>query len=94
MPVINGEASYEMLLDKYWVDELYGSTVVAGTLALANTFWKLVDALLIEGVVNGVAAFIAGQSAIWRRVQTGNVQHYALTFLAGVILVVGYFLLR
>jgi NADH-quinone oxidoreductase subunit L len=85
---------YEMLLDKYWVDEFYGSTVVAGTVALANACWRFVDALLIEGIVNGVAAFIAAQSAIWRRVQTGNVQHYALTFLAGVILVVGYFLLR
>jgi NADH-quinone oxidoreductase subunit L len=84
---------YETLLNKYWVDEVYGATVVSGTLALANAFWKLVDALLIEGIVNGVAAFIAAQSAIWRRVQTGNVQHYALTFLAGVILVVGYFLL-
>jgi len=85
---------YETLLDKYWVDEMYDATVVSGTLALANAFWKLVDALLIEGVVNGIGAFIAAQSAIWRRVQTGNVQHYALTFLAGVILVVGYFLLR
>ena len=85
---------YETLLDKYWVDELYDATFVSGTLALANAFWKVVDALLIEGIVNGVGAFIAAQSAIWRRVQTGNVQHYALTFLAGVILVVGYFLLR
>jgi NADH-quinone oxidoreductase subunit L len=85
---------YETLLNKYWVDEVYGTTVVAGTVALANGFWKLVDVLVIDGMVNGVGSFVRSQSAIWRRVQTGNVQHYALTFLVGVIVVVAYFLLR
>jgi NADH-quinone oxidoreductase subunit L len=85
---------YETLLNKYWVDEVYGATVVAGTIALANGFWKLVDVLVIDGMVNGVGSFVRSQSAIWRRVQTGNVQHYALTFLVGVIVVVAYFLFR
>ena len=85
---------YEMLRDKYWVDEIYGATVVAGTVAVAGGLWKFVDTLLIDGLVNGVGQFVAAQSAIWRRLQTGNVQHYALTFLAGVIVIVGYFLLR
>jgi len=87
-------AVYETLLNKYWVDEIYGATVVAGTIALANGFWKLVDVLVIDGIVNGVGNFVRAQSAIWRRIQTGNVQHYALTFLVGVIVVVGYFLFR
>jgi NADH-quinone oxidoreductase subunit L len=68
--------------------------VVAGTVALANGFWKLVDVLVIDGMVNGVGSFGRAQSAIWRRIQTGNVQHYALTFLVGVIVVIGYFLFR
>jgi NADH-quinone oxidoreductase subunit L len=87
-------AVYETLLNKYWVDEIYGATVVAGTVALANGFWKLVDVLMIDGIVNGVGSFVRAQSAIWRRVQTGNVQHYALTFLAGAIVVVAYFVFR
>src|SRR5262249_39431011 len=85
---------YETLLNKYWVDEAYDATVVAGTVALADGFWKLVDVLVIDGIVNGLGNFVRAQSAIWRRVQTGNVQHYALTFLVGVIVVVGYLLLR
>ena len=87
-------AVYETLLNKYWVDEIYGATVVAGTVALADGFWKLVDVLMIDGIVNGVGSFVRAQSAIWRRVQTGNVQHYALTFLAGAIVVVAYFVFR
>jgi NADH-quinone oxidoreductase subunit L len=84
---------YEMLLEKYRVDELYGATVVSGTVALANGLWKFVDTLLIDGVVNGVGNFVVVQSAVWRRLQTGNVQHYALGFLAGVIVLVAYFLM-
>ncbi|HSD09949.1 MAG TPA: NADH-quinone oxidoreductase subunit L, partial [Candidatus Binatia bacterium] len=86
--------AYETLHHKYWVDEIYDATVVAGTVALANGFWRLVDVLVIDGIVNGVGRFVRTQSEIWRRVQTGNVQHYALTFLAGVVIVVAYFLLR
>ncbi len=85
---------YGMLLNKYWVDEIYGATAVSGTIAVANGFWKLVDVLLIDGLVNGVASFFWAQSALWRRLQTGNVQHYALTFLFGVIVIVAYFLMR
>jgi NADH-quinone oxidoreductase subunit L len=84
--------AYETLLNKYWVDEFYGATVVAGTAWLANGLWKLVDVLVIDGIVNGVGRFVRTQSDIWRRVQTGNVQHYALAFLGGVIVVVAYFL--
>jgi NADH-quinone oxidoreductase subunit L len=87
-------ALYQLLLDKYRVDELYDSTIVAGTIGLANVLWKFFDVVIIDGIVNGVARFIAAQSAIWRRLQTGNVQHYALTFLFGVIVIVGYYLMR
>jgi NADH-quinone oxidoreductase subunit L len=85
---------YDALLNKYWVDELYGATVVGGTFWLANALWKFVDVAVIDGTVNGVGRVIQLQSSLWRRVQTGNVQNYALTFLGGVILVIGYFLLH
>jgi hypothetical protein len=52
----------------------------------------IVEALWNAGVP--VGKVIQLQSSLWRRVQTGNVQHYALTFLGGVILVIGYFLLH
>ncbi|MET0152150.1 MAG: proton-conducting transporter membrane subunit, partial [Candidatus Binatia bacterium] len=85
---------YDTLLGKYWVDELYGATVVRGTFAFANALWRYVDVIVIDGLVNGVGGMIQTQSGLWRRLQTGNVQHYAFTFLAGVILVIGYFLIR
>ena len=86
--------AYDALLNKYWVDELYGATAVGGTFWLADALWRFVDVTIIDGTVNGIGRVIQLQSSLWRRLQTGNVQHYALTFLGGAILVVGYFLLR
>src|SRR5204862_402456 len=37
---------YELLLNKYWVDEIYGSTVVAGTVGFGNALWKLFDVIV------------------------------------------------
>jgi NADH-quinone oxidoreductase subunit L len=87
-------AVYRLLLNKYWVDELYDTTVVRGTVALAGGLWTFLDATVIDGVVNGVGQLVAGQSALWRRAQTGNVQHYVLTFLAGVVVILGIMLMR
>ena len=84
-------ATHEWLLNKYWVDEAYDATAVAFTRNAADGLWKADDSI-IDGTVNGVARFIWLQSEVWRRLQTGNVQHYALTFLFGVVAVLGYFL--
>ncbi len=85
---------YETLLHKWWVDELYDATFVRGTLAAANACWRIIDVVLIDGTVNAVGIFVSFQSAVWRRVQTGNLQHYAFTFVAGVVVIVGYLLSR
>ncbi|MGH7899322.1 MAG: NADH-quinone oxidoreductase subunit L [Candidatus Binatia bacterium] len=83
-----------LLLNKSWVDELYDTTAGRGTIALAKGLWTFIDATVIDGVVNGVGQSVAAQSALWRRVQTGNVQHYVLTFLVGVIVIIGFVLMR
>jgi NADH-quinone oxidoreductase subunit L len=85
--------TYELLLDKYRIDELYDATVVRATFFFGHAFWKLVDVVVIDGTVNGVGIFVRQQSRVWRLLQTGNVQHYALTFVVGAIVVVGFFLI-
>ena len=46
----------------------------------------------IDGLVNGLAAAVGGGSGRLRRLQTGFVRSYALSMLAGALLVVGAFL--
>ncbi len=85
---------YQLLFNKYWVDEIYDRVIVRPMLAGSQFLWQTVDNEVIDGAVNGVAETVAVNSAVWRRWQTGNVQHYALSFLIGALGVVGYFVWR
>jgi hypothetical protein len=41
-----------------------------------------------------VAALFRGGSEVFKRLQTGNVQNYALSILIGIVLIFGYFLMN
>jgi NADH-quinone oxidoreductase subunit L len=53
--------AYKMLVNKYWVDELYGATVIAGTVKLARLLWEG-DARVVDGAVNGTRHATVGFS--------------------------------
>ena len=87
-----GGAPYRLLLQKYYVDELYDALIVRpftyGSRWLAQVF----DPGVIDGLVNAVAKGTKGFSLIWREIQTGNVQHYLAGFLAATLALLAYFL--
>ena len=56
-------------------------------------FLVFFDNRVVDGVVNGTAAMFGGGSARLRRWQTGFVRTYALSMLAGAVLVVGVLIL-
>jgi len=53
--------TYKTLLNKYWVDELYNSTFIAGTIKLARLLWDA-DARVVDGTVNGTRHATVGSS--------------------------------
>jgi len=55
--------AYRLLLNKYWVDEIYAATVIAGTIKLSRFLWEF-DARVVDGVVNGTALTTVGSSFI------------------------------
>lgn len=88
-------AVYTLLLNKYYVDEIYNALVVQPIFHLSNSFlWKVFDVKLVDGMVNGVARVVENTAQRLRRTQTGLVQNYALGFLIGVVLIVGYYLVK
>jgi NADH-quinone oxidoreductase subunit L len=83
---------YRVLLNKYYVDELYDTVFVRPTVQLAHFLWRQFDVAVVDGAVNGAGEAV-GETGRWlRRWQTGNVQHYALSLLVGTLLLLGYFL--
>ncbi len=63
---------HTFLYNKWYFDELYGATAVAGTLLLSKSFaWF--DAHVIDGIVNGAATLIR----LWSRL-SGSFDHYVV----------------
>jgi NADH-quinone oxidoreductase subunit L len=88
-PVAAGApGAYRVLWNKYYVDELYDALFIRPYVALSRLFWQVVDTQLIDGAVNGVGELVRWSSGRVRRLQTGNVQAYALAMLVGAICVI------
>jgi len=86
---------YLLLLNKYYVDELYDAAIVRPINALSTrVLWKGVDAALIDGSVNGVGQAVQGASSSLRRLQTGSIRAYAASLFLGVVLILGWYLFR
>jgi NADH-quinone oxidoreductase subunit L len=85
---------HEVLFNKYWVDEFYGAVVVRPIVGGSVFLWKIFDVLVIDGIANGVAYLIGDMSALLRRSQSGQLRAYLAVFVAGVIAVIGYLMVR
>jgi NADH-quinone oxidoreductase subunit L len=84
---------YRLLLNKYYVDELYDTVIVQPIKRISTVaLWHGVDAGLIDGAVNGTGAVVRGGSALLRRVQTGSMRSYAVSLFLGVVVILGYYL--
>ena len=85
----------KVLVNKYYVDELYDAVVVRPIHAISSgVLWKGVDARLIDGAVNGTGTVIRAGSSSLRRLQTGSVRAYAMAIFSGVVAMIGYYLWR
>jgi NADH-quinone oxidoreductase subunit L len=74
--------------DAYRVDDLYGRTIVAPGLKVAEKTAFDVDVPAIDGAVNGVGALMRWVGERGRIVQTGQVRNYAAFLMIGTILLV------
>jgi NADH-quinone oxidoreductase subunit L len=85
---------YSLLVNKYWVDEIYGALIVTPLLLTSRYLLKgLLDTGVIGGATYGSAYLTQGFGAIVQRVQSGNIRSYAgwLALGAAVLLIATYF---
>jgi len=86
---------YRLLLNKYYVDEVYDATIVQPIRIVSQEgLWRGVDVQVIDGAVNGTASIVDGSSSLLRRLQSGSVRAYAGSLFIGVVLILGYYLWR
>jgi NADH-quinone oxidoreductase subunit L len=86
---------HRVLLNKYYVDEIYDAAVVHPIrITSEEGLWKVVDVRLIDGLVNSAGVSVSGWSELLRRLQTGSVRAYAASLFFGVVSILGYYLWR
>lgn len=81
---------HNVLLNKYYVDEFYGAVIVRPLIYFSLFLWKIMDVLLIDGLLNGLAKLYEGISETMRSIQTGRVRSYATVFVIGVFILIAY----
>jgi NADH-quinone oxidoreductase subunit L len=86
-------AMYSIMVNKYYVDELYDAVIVWPVVRMSREFlWKFVDMFMIDGAVNGVGRVVRGSGSGLRHMQTGYVRTYAGWILLGGVLMIVWFL--
>jgi NADH-quinone oxidoreductase subunit L len=101
--------AYQILLNKYYIDEFYQAFIVRPVMWATTAFWTvderivdglvnasvsftrlyanwsgILDRLVVDGSVNGVAVIVQSGARAFRLVQTGIVQNYLLIMALGV----------
>jgi NADH:ubiquinone oxidoreductase subunit 5 (subunit L)/multisubunit Na+/H+ antiporter MnhA subunit len=84
---------HRLLLNKYYVDELYDATIVQPIKAASTEgLWRWFDVRVIDGAVNGAASIVDDSAGVLRRLQSGSVRAYAGSLFVGVVMILGYYL--
>ncbi|OGD23693.1 MAG: NADH-quinone oxidoreductase subunit L [Candidatus Aminicenantes bacterium RBG_13_59_9] len=84
---------HRLLVGKYYIDEVYDAVAVRPLVGGAEKIYERFDLKIIDGALNGSAsaAGLAGKGLNF--LQSGLVRDYALAFLIGTIIFLGFLLL-
>ncbi len=78
------KALYEGSLNKWYVDELYELVLLTPIVTVSRqVLWAIVDAQIIDGLVNGAASAAQSAGRFHGRIGNGKVQAYAISIAAG-----------
>ena len=77
---------YKLVLNKYYVDEIYSVLVIRPVKRIGDFFWYYIDVILIDGAVNlaGMLATCCGR--VIGLFQNGSVKMYAFSMLTGILI--------
>jgi NADH-quinone oxidoreductase subunit L len=79
---------------RFWHDWFHDKVLVSGYNVLTRLLAVRFDLGGIDAFFNGMAALVQRFSVLLRQVQTGYVRNYALMIFVGVVVILGYLLLR
>ncbi|HIC23167.1 MAG TPA: NADH-quinone oxidoreductase subunit L [Planctomycetes bacterium] len=84
-----GKALGRLSASKFYVDEIYDRIFVRPFETLSHLLFILIDRIIIDGIlVNGLALLTRSTGNVFRRIQTGYIPGYLLTFGCGVLVLI------
>jgi NADH-quinone oxidoreductase subunit L len=75
---------YEFAYHKFYIDEVYLFITKKVIFNLIGRPAAWIDRNIVDGLMNGLAAFMAWVSAVIKGLQSGKIQDYALYFFVGI----------
>ncbi len=79
---------YRLVYNKYLVDELYNAVLVRPLVGGSRSLlWRVMDAGLVDGAVNGVGTAARSVGGVLRLLQSGNIRSYAAWVTLGCVAV-------
>lgn len=79
---------------RFWHDWFHDSVIARGFKVSARFLAGAFDLGFIDGIANGIARVTVRIAGSLRKIQTGYVRNYALSVLLGVVVIIGYLILR
>jgi NADH-quinone oxidoreductase subunit L len=76
---------HRLLENKYYVDEIYDSSVVSPLKDMAFFLWKIIDVKIIDAIVNGIAQACALIGGIVSFKMTGSLHRHAMIMIVGLL---------
>jgi len=78
-----------ILYQKWYVDELYDAVIVRPLKSASQFSWKVIDQIIIDGIVNATGQVARLFGFLITMFQTGSVNTYAFFFTLGVLCILG-----
>jgi len=79
---------------KFYIDELYDAIIRRPLDFLSDFFYRVIDKLGIDGIVNGLGKGTIEASRGLRLLQTGNVGYYIFMMVVGIISILFYIVFK
>lgn len=79
---------------RFWHDWFHDTVIAGGFRRISHLLAEPIDLGIIDRFANSLAGFVKELAAVGRRIQTGFVSSYVLSLFIGVVLIIGYIMVR
>jgi NADH-quinone oxidoreductase subunit L len=93
-PTQDDSFAKRLVLNKFYVDELYTFVVVRPLLALSRLIAVVIDPKVFDGLIGFLVALYMGVAKRFAWLQNGKVRYYALQILVGVSVMSTFILIK